>query len=291
MAKEEKQSLYDKMSSALGELQNYEASLEKAKEAFNISNAAVMAANRKSPEAAKSLQDSDNTRHQVNFLEAGLNDSQKTFEKDFVKNRGNLEALLTDKNVAKTLPAAVFNYEPSVPKEGKYAEAGKLHKQLIPMMTRYQAFRGQQLSKNQDDSLFADMSTDIISDYAKSEKDPLYLRALVELAGGAVEKGKDGKVQVVKDKEGKPVVASNNVANKQFVAMRYEGMIEEKRKKFFELVGKDLPGYISQTLPDKYEKARGFYEAVTGIVESEKQKASVKGSSKGSPSSSYAMAA
>jgi len=271
MAKEDKRTLYEIMRDGFIEVQNYDQGLEKAKEELAVSNAAIQSAGRKSPEAARTLQQADNSRHKVNFLEAGLNDSTKGFENNFLKNKGNLEGILGDKDVKPSLKNAVFAYEPAVPKGGKYGEAAKLHKQITPMLSKYNTFRGRQLSKDQEDQVFEDIARDIIADYIKNEKDPLYLRAFVELAGGAVEQGKDGKLKIVKDNEGNIAIVSNNAANKQFIGLRYEGLIEEKKKKFYELIGDDVSGYIGATLPDKYEKARGFYTGVINSVEAKKQ--------------------
>jgi hypothetical protein len=264
---------YELMRDAFMEVETYEASLEKAREELHVHNAAVSAAGRKSPEAANALQQADTSRHNVNFLEAGLNDSQKGFEKTFLKDRKGLEAILGDKDVSKTLKNAVFAYEPVVSKGAskKYQDAAKLHKQVGPMLARYSAFRGKQLSKDQEESIFDDMARDIIADYVKSEKDPLYLRAFVELAGGVVQEDKDGKLKIAKDKDGNIAVASHDAANRQFVALRYEGLVAEKQKKFMDLVEGNLPAYIAATLPDKYEKAKGFYSQVINSVESKKQ--------------------
>jgi len=276
--KKSNQASYESMRDAFMEVENYEASLEKAKENFQVSNAAVQSAGRKSPEAARALQQADQSRHNMNFLEAGLNDSRKGFEKDFLKDRKGLEAILGNKDVSKTLKNAVFSYEPSVPKGAsqKYQDAAKLHKKIVPMLARYSTFRGKQLSKDQEDAVFEDMARDVIADYVRHEKDPLYLRAFVELAGGVVEQDKDGKLKIVQDKEGNIAIGSNGIPNKQFVGLRYEGIIEERTNEFMDIVEGDLPRYIAATLPDKYEKAKGFYANVVNSVESKKQEAKKK---------------
>ncbi|MBS3079285.1 hypothetical protein J4218_04140 [Candidatus Pacearchaeota archaeon] len=273
MAKKKKPSLYEIMRESFLEVQNYETSLEDAKKEFQSANAAALAAGRHSPEAADTLMHVDNSRHKVNFLEAGIPDAYQTFERDFLKNRKNLVSLLNDKDVKKALPRAIFSYEP-VARKGlgkKYGDAVKLHKELAPMKGILGEYQGAPLSKGKDDSYFGFMARKVIEDYAKHEKNPLYLKALITLAGGQINETKEGKLSIARDEEGNIAIVSNSAANKHFVELRFGGIVAEKEKEFYALVGKDLAGYVAATMPDTYKEARPFYETIIKSVESEKE--------------------
>ena len=272
MAKNKKSSAYEELKKLMGTIDGYNQDLETLKANMSsVDSAASIAKEGGAPEAAQALQQQANYRDRANFIVAGLEDKTKELNSNFVKNRANLEAILGDKTVKPLLDSLVFMYEPKPDKKaGKaYADAAKLHKEVGPMHAVISQFKSGQLSKNSETQLFGMMSTKVISDYAKKyAKKPLFLRALVALAGGAVEEN-NGKFSIMKDDDGNPAIVSDREGNKQFAYLRYNTMYQEKKKEFYSKVGKDLPGYIAATLPEK--QIEGFYRKIIQIEEQSKR--------------------
>lgn len=272
MGKAKKLSTYEELKKLIGTIDGYRQDIQILDANISsVDDAAAIAKEGGAPEAAQALQKQANYLDRKNFIESGIEDKTKELNSNFIKNRSNLEAILGDKTVKPLLDSLVFAYEPKPDKKaGKaYADAAKLHKDVAPMHTVIGQFKSGQLSKNSETQLFGMMSTKVISDYAKKyAKKPLFLRALVSLAGGAVEDN-NGKLSVMKDDDGNPAIVSDREGNKQFAYLRYNTMYQEKKKEFYSKVGKDLPGYIAATLPEK--QIEGFYRKIIQIEEQSKR--------------------
>lgn len=273
--KDKKKTLYEQMKELFIKKATYSKDLEALSQSGQaVQDAANIAAEQDEAEAAQSLYENDPYANHRNFLNAGLEEATKSFDKDFIKNRRNLEGILGDKNVQKFLPSAVFAYSPKTDKgAGKYAEAAKLHKEVKKMRETFgELTQGEGLSKDKQESLQAEVARYVIKHYAKKHsKKPLFLKAFVALAGGAVETDKEGKVKgVANDEEGNIAIVKNNEQSQNFALSRYNNFLKEKTKAFYELVGKDLPGYIAATLPEK--ETENFYGNLLSMEEREKQR-------------------